>query len=149
MPIARQRSGAALAREILDFSKPDADSGEHASVAQTLRGLDWMRHQLGQRRISYDVRTPPEGMRVPLGATRLEQVLSNLIANARDAVSDGGRISVAAEKASLRTEEAGGDVGLSLATAYQVVRRAGATVTVSSTVGAGTKFEVLLPLGSE
>jgi signal transduction histidine kinase len=93
------RSGAALAREVLEFSKPEVPDGDQADVAETLRSLEWMRHQLTQRRISYDVRLPPEGTNVRLGATRLEQVLSNLIANARDAVADGGCISVSAEPA--------------------------------------------------
>jgi signal transduction histidine kinase len=93
------RSGAALAREVLEFSKPELPDGDQADVADTLRSLEWMRHQLTQRRISYEVQLPPDGLSVRLGATRLEQVLSNLIANARDAVADGGTISVSAETA--------------------------------------------------
>jgi signal transduction histidine kinase len=182
------RSGAALAREVLEFSKPALPDGDQADVADTLRSLEWMRHQLTQRQISYDVRLPPDGMNVRLGATRLEQVLSNLIANARDAVADGGNISVSAEAAwvadGLPSTELGvmsgsyvrlsvvddgsgiaADVlprlfepyfttktdtqgtGLGLATCYNVVRRAGGTVTVTSQLGAGARFDVLLPVG--
>ncbi len=180
------RSGAALAREVLEFSKPDLPDGDQADVADTMRSLEWMRHQLTQRQIDYDVRMPPDGMNVRLAATRLEQVLSNLIANARDAVADGGRISVSAEPMwvadGLASTELGvisgsyirlsvvdngsgiaADVlprvfdpyfttksetqgtGLGLATCYNVVRSAGGTVTVTSQLGSGSQFDVLLP----
>lgn len=182
------RSGSSLAREIIEFSRPNVDSGELADVADALRSLEWMRHQLAQRRIDYDVRMPVGGLQVRLGATRLEQVLSNLICNAPDAVSDGGRISVTAERrwidegraaatlgltsgpyVQLSVSDNGSGIaddvkqrmfepyfttkadsrgtGLGLATIYNLVRCAGGTVSVSSRVGAGATFDVLLPVG--
>ncbi len=180
------RSGASLAREVLEFSKPDLPTGDQADVTETLSALEWMRHQLQQRQIRYDVQTPPQRLQVRLAAARLEQVMSNLIANARDAVADGGSIRVTAEHAwiadgaaasqlgiasgsyvrltvaddgagipadvlprvfepyfTTKTDSQG--TGLGLATCYNVVRRAGGTVTVSSSPGAGARFDVLLP----
>ncbi len=180
------RTGASLAREVLDFSKPELAADEDASVADSLRALEWMRHQLGQRHIRYDVTLPSESVHVRLARTRLEQVLANLITNARDAVADGGSIRVTAERTwvddgsaaeelgipsgayvrltvaddgagiaeevmpqifepyfTTKTENAG--TGLGLATCYNVVRRAGGTVTVTSTPGGGATFDVLLP----
>ncbi len=91
------RTGTALVKQVLEFSKPDITNGAPSSVADSLRSLEWMRHQLLQRQIRYQVSLPAESLRVQLAATRLEQVLANLIANARDAVADGGSIRVSAE----------------------------------------------------
>jgi PAS domain S-box-containing protein len=48
-----------------------------------------------------------------------------------------------------KTKTGGTGAGLGLAIAYDLVRRVGGDIRVESTAGRGTKFEVVLPLGSE
>lgn len=100
---------------------------------------------------------------------QLQQVVLNLAVNARDAMTEGGLVAIAAEpsdsmvRISVRDEGTGipdellphlfeplfttkrKGTGLGLAVAHQLVTLSGGTISVRSTVGQGTRFDILLP----
>jgi two-component system, cell cycle sensor histidine kinase and response regulator CckA len=114
------------------------------------------------------------GLYVRADAAQLEQVLVNLVVNARDAMPEGGRIDVrisatsgdvAGEWVALEVQDHGRGIdsqhlgyifdpffttkesgtGLGLASSYGVVQTHGGNITVSSEPGHGACFRVTLP----
>ena len=95
---ATQR-GAFLTRKLLDFSRHDeSPSGGTADLSRVVRDALRMTEHLAGPGVTIKVRVDPEPMFVPLDATSLEQILLNLVANARDAMPGGGPISVAVSR---------------------------------------------------
>ncbi len=106
---------------------------------------------------------------------QLEQVLMNLCINARDAMPDGGRLTIETsgvmsegrKRVRLQVSDTGVGMtpevqarifepffstkppekgtGLGLATVYGIVQQSGGDVRVESAPGAGTRFEIVLP----
>jgi len=105
-------------------------------------------------------------------AGKLQQVFTNLILNARDAIPDGGRITVATDTADdgspiveisdtgigiapenvakiydpfYTTKGVGQGTGLGLAVSYGIVQEHAGRISVESTPGRGTTFRITLP----
>ena len=113
-----------------------------------------------------------DGAWVHADAAQLEQVLVNLVANARDAMPDGGPVSVAVsvtpERVVLEVADHGSGMdentrahafdpffttkttgtGLGLASCYGIVQQHGGDIDVESAPGSGTRFRVRLPRAS-
>ena len=114
---------------------------------------------------------PMNPVEVQGNAQELQQVLTNILLNARDAVSDGGNIWISAEKQvhavsiSIKDDGKGipadiidrifeplvttrrgqGGTGLGLAITKRILDAANGVVTVESTPGAGATFTITLP----
>ena len=88
--------GASLTRQLLAFSRRQSMEPEILDLHEVVRGFDSM-----LRRLSGDLQmglhTPGPAPLVRIEPGQIEQVVMNLVVNARDAVSEGGTIDVLAD----------------------------------------------------
>jgi two-component system, cell cycle sensor histidine kinase and response regulator CckA len=166
---------AALTRQLLMFSRREVVTPQVADVAALVRNLERLLDRTLSERIALRISCGPDVVPVLIDPAQLEQVLVNLAVNARDAMPEGGTLSIAVSgvdggvritaaddgtgmPAEVRerafepfftTKEAGEGTGLGLATVHGVVTDAGGTVDIRSEVGAGTVVTIFLPAATE
>jgi two-component system NtrC family sensor kinase len=166
---------AHLVNNLLEFARPRA----RAAVRTDLRGVladaaESVETAFGARGVKLETAAAPEPVWVDGDTRELEQVLVNLLTNARDASPDGGVVSCSlatrddrarvtvADRGHGVTPEAGeklfqpffttkksGGTGLGLAISREIVRRHGGEIGLSARAGGGTDAWVELPLISE
>ena len=165
---------SALTRQLLTFSRAQTARPQVVDVADLVAGVEVLLRRLIREDVDLLV-TPaaaPTPVRVDPG--QLEQVLVNLAINARDAMPDGGVLTIATDRVGdevrvtvtdtgcgmtaevaarvfepfFTTKDQGHGTGLGLSTVYGIVTRAGGQIQVDSKPGGGTTFEVRLPAAS-
>jgi signal transduction histidine kinase len=87
--------GAVLTRQLLGVSRPQASSPPNADVNAVVETVRSLFQAVLPRRIELRV-APMARLRVALASEQLEQILLNLILNARDAMPGPGTISITA-----------------------------------------------------
>jgi PAS domain S-box-containing protein len=138
------------------------------------RAVETVRPLIDQRRHELTVSLPPDPLWLYADASRLEQVVTNLLTNAAKYTNEGGHIWLSVQqegdKAVLRVRDTGlgitptflphvfdlfaqaerssdrsqGGLGIGLALAKRLVEMHGGTIGVSSTLGQGSEFVVSL-----
>ncbi len=169
------RRGAALVRQLLEFSRGQAPTAGPVNVGEVVTAMSPMLRRLIGREIDlvFDVQATEAVVWVDRG--QVEQVILNLVINARDAMPDGGSVRVETwsegDFAVMRvsdtgmgmdaetrarvfepfftTKPRGRGTGLGLATVYGIVTKAGGEITVDSLPGAGTRMQVRLPVAAQ
>ncbi len=170
-----------LTSQLLAFSRRQPRKLRVIDLADLVRDLERMLRRLIGDGVTLHVFAADEGCLVEADPGLIEQVIMNLVVNARDAMPGGGLLTILvdpatdAEAASLAgergvrlrvadtgegipediralvfdpfftTKESGKGTGLGLSTVYGIVGRHGGEVRLSSEVGKGTTFDVLLP----
>jgi signal transduction histidine kinase len=89
--------GSLLTRQLLGMSRPRAASSRVADVAQTMATVQGLLQAVLPPDIDLRLEAT-EGLRVPMAPEQLEQVLLNLLLNARDAVGRKGTIIVSVDR---------------------------------------------------
>jgi signal transduction histidine kinase len=89
--------GALLTRQLLGVSRPQITSPAAADVKTVVANVQRLFQAVLPRRIALRV-APIEMLRVAIAPEHLEQILLNLILNARDAISGQGTISITADR---------------------------------------------------
>ncbi|HSN90758.1 MAG TPA: ATP-binding protein [Anaeromyxobacteraceae bacterium] len=102
---AAQR-GTALTRQLLAFARKQAVSPAAVDLGGVVRGLGRLLQRLLGERVVLGVRLDPATWRVWMDPGQLEQVLVNLAVNARDAMPEGGRLTVTSRNETLPSTEA-------------------------------------------
>ena len=163
-----------IVNNLLNFSRTgSATEFVEVDVARVLDDtLQLLEPQLRRSQIEIVRRYDTEAPEAYGNAGKLQQVFTNLILNARDAIPDGGRIIVATETADdgsiiaeisdtgigiapenvakiydpfYTTKGVGQGTGLGLAVSYGIVQEHAGRITVDSTPGQGTTFRITLP----
>ena len=163
------RRGRALTRQLLTFARRQESQPQRVDVNALVEGMaDLLRRIVGPR-VRLELALSPDAGAVVADPAQAEQVLLNLVTNARDALPEGGevRVETARENGDLRltvrdtglgiapevrphlfepffSTKAEGH-GLGLATVYGVVTGAGGRVDVESEPGHGAAFHLRLP----
>jgi PAS domain S-box-containing protein len=104
--LAASDRGAALTRSLLTFSQRKLVSPEPTDVPQVVREAEQLLQALAGDAIEVDTSLAGEPLRAMVGPLQIEQVLIDLVANARDAMPGGGRISISVVRADLDAEAA-------------------------------------------
>jgi two-component system cell cycle sensor histidine kinase/response regulator CckA len=162
--------GARLVQQLLTFAKAKVPTPRPVDVSRTLREMEPMLLTLTRDKAKLRVEDPARPALISVDPSQLEQVILNLVVNARDASAGKGaevrvQLSLEPDMVCLTVVDQGSGMdtatqeqvfepffttkeqgsGLGLSTVYSIVQQAGGTVTVTSTEGDGSTFSVRLP----
>jgi two-component sensor histidine kinase len=163
--------GAALAQQILSGSRRTLPAPVPVDLNQLVGNVTRVLQPLLGDSIELVTRLSPSLARVSANPHRIGQVIMNLVVNARDAMTNGGRLTIETSNVGqavmlavgdtgcgmddetrarlfepyFTTKEPGRGSGLGLATVYDVVTQSGGQISVTSDTGAGSTFKIYLP----
>jgi PAS domain S-box-containing protein len=172
------RSGGRAARltsQLLAFARRQPLELRVVDLAVLLREIEELLRRLLPLSVELVIEAGPGPATVRGAPDQLEQVLVNLVVNARDALGDSGRITLGTERTGERvrltvrdtgpgmseevqqrafepfftTKAPGQGTGLGLATCYGIVEQSGGRITMSSAPGQGTAVHIELPFVSD
>jgi len=162
-----------IVNNLLEFARDRNTEYRAVALDQVItETLHLLKERSAKRRIRVAWEAPTEPMIVVGSEGELQQVLTNLVLNAQDAMTDeGGDLTITlraeGDNAQILVEDTGtgipperlekvfqpffstkltrGGTGLGLSISYDIVRRHGGEMHVSSKLGVGTRFVVELP----
>jgi PAS domain S-box-containing protein len=167
---------ATLTAQLLAFSRRTIIAPKPLSLNAIVEGLAKMCKRIIGEDIALATRLEPQLAHVMADAGQIEQLIMNLVVNARDAMPRGGKLTITTSNFKTQTggfvrlsvsdtgdgmtEEVrarvfepffttkpqGQGSGLGLATAYGIVEQANGQITVDSAPGKGSTFNVMLPV---
>ena len=162
-----------LVRDLLDYAAPDSGGFEPVNLSElAAETVALVRSQIGFDDVDWQCRFAEEIPLVSLNRHKLQQVVVNLLVNARDAMQERGCITVTtetdAEQVVLSVADNGKGIaaehlesifdpffttkppdrgrGLGLTVSYRIVREAGGQLKVHSEPGKGSNFEITFPV---
>lgn len=171
--ITEAATTAAMTMRSLTAFAPDVGEEACGNASEVVRALPKLMSRTMPSRIALDV-AAENGAWVPIGATELARICSNLVLNARDAIPQAGTIVVRLSRTDTHavivvrddgtgmgpdvlaqlfqpfftTKPVGRGTGLGLATTRILVERACGTIEVTSEVNRGSQFTIRLPLAT-
>jgi PAS domain S-box-containing protein len=89
--------GANLTRQLLAMGRRQATGPQLLALGDIVGGMDTMLRRLIGPEIEFDIVLPAETVKVRANPSHIEQVVLNLVLNARDAMPKGGRVTVAVD----------------------------------------------------
>jgi signal transduction histidine kinase len=165
--------GSALTRQLLAFSRRQALAPVVASLNDVVTDTERFLRRLIGEDVRLESRLADDLGNVRVDVGQMQQVVMNLAINARDAMPQGGVLTIATANADdgaqvtlsitdtgtgmspealghlyepfFTTKEGGKGTGLGLSTVYGIVRQSGGTISCESATGQGTTFTVTLP----
>ena len=163
---------ASLTRQLLAFSRRQVLAPSSLLLNEVVEEAERMLRRVIGDDVVLDTLLDEDVGAVVADRGQLEQVLMNLVVNARDAMPDGGRVLITTARSDdggvslavsdtgtgmdeqtlahafepfFTTKEPGKGTGLGLSTVYGIVRQSGGDVSIRSVPGAGTTITVRLP----
>jgi two-component system, cell cycle sensor histidine kinase and response regulator CckA len=164
-----------LTRQLLAFSRRQGVRATLVNVNALVEEMERMLRRVLGEEIELIVRLAPELKTVRADPGQIEQVILNIVVNARDALSSGGQVVIETRNSGdanhgcvtisisdtgvgmepqvlsrvfepfFTTKEHG--TGLGLATSYGIIKENGGDLRAESTPGKGTTFHITLPAG--
>ena len=165
-----------LLRKMLSFSKPEEEEKQAVDINTVLDEILLLHEkQLQEYDIKIKTAFAEEIPQINASKDQLRQVFLNLVANARDAMPDGGTLSVAtaADDENVRieitdtgigikeeylkkifdsfftTKDSVKGVGLGLSVCYGFIKDHGGDIQVKSKLDSGTTFTIIFPISQE
>jgi two-component system, cell cycle sensor histidine kinase and response regulator CckA len=166
---------AALTSQLLAYGRKQILRSDVVDLNEVVGNMGGLLSPLLGETIELAIVKAREPARVLVDTGQIEQVVMNLVINARDAMPNGGRIEIAPGRAAdgrvvltvrdngcgmdertmqqafepfFTTKPQGEGTGLGLPTVLGIVEQSGGHVSLESTLGSGTTVEVLLPPAS-
>lgn len=161
--------GSRLVKQLLTFARADTPSPRPVDLSKVMHENIPMLESLLRGAWTLSSRCPTEALVVRADRAQLEQVILNLVINARDAMPEGGKVSVDLsgddDTVTLRVSDHGPGIddrtlahifepffttkkhgsGLGLSTVHSIVQQNGGTIDVVSAADSGTAFTVRWP----
>lgn len=88
---------AGLTKQLLMFSRKNVKQSVMVNLAETVQGMSDMLNRLVGETVSLEFNPPTKLARIAGDGNEIEQVIMNLVVNARDAMISGGSIRITAE----------------------------------------------------
>jgi PAS domain S-box-containing protein len=162
---------AGLTRQLLTFGGRQVMHPQVLNLNDVVEEMDKLLQRLIGENIELVTVHPDHLVLVEADRSQLEQVIANLAVNARDAMADGGRLTIevgtAEDEAILSVTDSGAGMdtetaarifepffstkgehgtGLGLATVHGIVTQIGGMIAVVSELGRGTRIDISFPL---
>ena len=96
-----------LVRQLLTFSRQQALELRPLNICETLGTVSDMLPRILTESINLTIKAPPSLPNVRADTTMMETLLMNLATNARDAMADGGHLTITAETVQLTADDVG------------------------------------------
>ncbi len=167
-----------IVRGLLDFARQSEPNVEEADANEVLkRTLSLLQNQALFQNIKITTRFSPSLPKAMMDSGQIQQVFTNIILNAAEAMTGGGELTVASRTAAggeaieieiadtgcgippenlekifdpfFTTKEVGRGTGLGLAVSYGIIAGHKGTIEIRSEPGKGTTFILRLPLRAE
>jgi two-component system NtrC family sensor kinase len=168
-------SGTTLVRRLMQMSRGDATPATTVDLGRAVRTLAITVSRLLPADVLLSLDLPAAPLHVTLRPGDADQVLLNLVVNARDALPRGGRITIRLHREDANvvlsvadngngippevlgrifepfftTKAAQGGTGLGLATVMTIANQSGGVVDVTSELDVGTTFTVSWPIDEQ
>ena len=98
--------GAGLTRQLLAFSRRQASNPRLISLGDVVGGMEKMIRRLIETDVDFEMVRPQQMIGVRADPGQIEQVVLNLVVNARDAMPEGGRVRVTVEEVTVDEDAA-------------------------------------------
>lgn len=143
--------GAAMIRQVLSFARGSEVRHAAVDLAALLREVGRFCRETLPKAIELVVAAPERLPAVSGDETELFQVLVNLVTNARDAMPDGGRLTIAAsaDDGTVRVEVRDSGAGMDAATAARILEPFFTTKETGTGLGLATSAAIVKAHGGE
>ncbi len=118
--LSAAKEAAELTRNLLTFSRKQSVNLQPESLNDLISAAGKLLAQTLPENIAFSLELPEDGLSILADSGQMKQVLVNLAINARDAMPDGGQLTIKARKTLLGEDEAG-KYGLDSSGAYAAV----------------------------
>ncbi|KFI06711.1 PAS domain-containing sensor histidine kinase [Massilia sp. BSC265] len=100
--------GATLTQQLLAFARQQPLQPETRSINRLISGFESVLRRAGHSGIEFEFSLDPQAGSAVVDAARFESALLNLVVNARDAMPDGGRLTLDTAQVALQEGEVAG-----------------------------------------